>query len=306
MLEVQSVARPQLSSMQRLWLLEIGLDRPALARLTPAAAKSVPKRVAAPSQTGSTDSSPQHALQGEAVVHDASAQASAALAALRKTGAYSPQRQVPETESTRVRPELVVDPAQAAGSAEVSAWSALEARILACEACGLHAGRHRAVPGAGATESTDWFVVGEAPGDRDDRRGEPFQGKAGDLLKAMLKAAGIEPEQAVFYTNLVKCRPRGNRPPSGDEIAACLPYLRSQVAMLRPRGILVLGRLAAQALVADGKSFEEQRGHVHGFQTEEGQAIPMVVTYHPASLLSRPQHKAASWRDLSLARGAVL
>lgn len=186
---------------------------------------------------------------------------------------------------------------------ETTDWAVLEARIRACEACGLHAGRHRAVPGAGAVESVDWLVVGEAPGDRDDRLGEPFQGKAGELLHAMLDAAGIDSKNKVFYTNLVKCRPRSNRPPGSDEIAACSTYLRAQIGLLRPRGILVLGRLAAQALVADGKPFEEQRGRVHVFKLDGGDTIPLVVTYHPASLLSRPQHKAASWRDLNLANG---
>lgn len=182
-----------------------------------------------------------------------------------------------------------------------SDWHALEAAILTCEACGLHAGRQAAVPGAGATESVDWLVVGEAPGGRDDGLGQPFQGKAGDLLHAMLAAAGIEPAQRVFYTNLVKCRPRSNRPPTPEEIAACLPHLRRQAELLQPHGILALGRLAAQALLGEAASFEHYRGRVHTFQSG-GRDIPVVVTYHPASLLSRPRHKAAGWRDLNLAR----
>lgn len=181
------------------------------------------------------------------------------------------------------------------------AWAALEAGILACEACGLHAGRHSAVPGTGALEAVDWLVVGEAPGEWDDRAGRPFQGKAGELLHAMLAAAGIDAGRAVFYTNAVKCRPRSNRPPTAEEIAACLPHLHRQIALLRPRGILALGRLAAQALLGGSGSLEQRRGRVHTFESG-GREIPLVVTYHPASLLSQPRRKAASWRDLNLAR----
>jgi len=189
-------------------------------------------------------------------------------------------------------------------SGESSDWRALETLIQACEACGLHAGRRAAVPGAGATQAVDWLVVGEAPGGRDDGLGRPFQGTAGDLLHAMLAAASIEPGKRVFYTNLVKCRPRSNRPPTAEEVAACLPHLHSQIALLQPRGILALGRLAAQALLGEAASFEQYRGRVHAFQSG-GLDLPVVVTYHPASLLSRPRHKAASWRDLNLARTLI-
>lgn len=314
MIERVSTQPPRLSSMQRLWLLELGLDRPMLARLTPGSTESA------------AQGSSQPGTKNKASPEDAS-RASSALAALRqprREGARAPDAQtgrprtssdnlvsiaavlkrggetVPAQDQTKNVPR---DPERTDEAA--SGWPMLKARIETCESCALHAGRHRAVPGAGATESVEWLVVGEAPGDRDDRLGEPFQGKAGELLHAMLSAAGIDPQGAVFYTNLIKCRPRSNRPPSPEEIAACLPYLHSQIELLEPRRILVLGRLAAQALLADGLPFEEQRGRIHAFHAKSGVAIPMVVTYHPASLLSQPRHKAASWRDLNLARSGA-
>lgn len=301
----RTLQTPRLSNAQRLWLQELGLDRQFLARLTPAQAK---RALGAASGMHGAAADPQ---AGRAPAEpDLRKQASAALQALRQVGRpgqtegaaarFNSRPEVDKVSEGENKPVGAVVPAET--GAEVTDWAALEARILACEACGLHVGRHRPVPGSGAAEAVDWVVIGEAPGDRDDRLGQPFQGKAGELLHAMLQAAGIDPHKAIFYTNVVKCRPRSNRPPSPEEIAACMPYLRSQIDHLKPRGILALGRLAAQALLADGQSFESQRGQVHAYTSEQGGTIPMVVTYHPASLLSRPRHKAASWRDLNLAR----
>jgi DNA polymerase len=180
-------------------------------------------------------------------------------------------------------------------------WAELEAHVAACQGCSLFSGRSQTVFGAGPAESVDWMVIGEAPGEQDDRLGIPFQGKAGELLQAMLGCIGLGPESSVFYTNLIKCRPRGNRTPSPEEIAACLPYLQRQIALLKPRRILALGRVAALALLGDESDFEQLRGSAHRFRSETGIEIPVIVTYHPASLLSRSQHKANAWRDLNLA-----
>lgn len=288
---------PRLSSAQRLWLQELGLDRQFLARMTPEQARR-PKGNEANIPGGPAPVEPGQKEQ-----------VAAALQALRQasrpsqeTGGASRRNSPPLLQIDVDKTLVEVPVARVDAAVGTSDWGVLEASILACEVCDLHVGRHSAVPGAGAVEAVDWMVVGEAPGDRDDRLGQPFQGKAGELLHAMLQAAGIDPHKAVFYTNAVKCRPRSNRPPSPAEIAACLPYLHSQISLLKPRGILALGRLAAQTLLADGKPFESQRGQVHAYTPQQGGAIPVVVTYHPASLLSRPSHKAASWRDLNLAR----
>ncbi|HEY9459428.1 MAG TPA: uracil-DNA glycosylase [Paralcaligenes sp.] len=181
----------------------------------------------------------------------------------------------------------------------------LRSLVAICEACPLYAGRSRTVFGSGATESLQWMIIGEAPGDSDDRAGLPFQGAAGTLLHAMLAAVGVRADSSVFFTNLVKCRPLGNRPPGPAEIAACLPYLRRQIALLNPRRILTLGRLAAQTLLNDDSDFEQLRGCVHELLSESGAKIPLVATYHPAYLLSRPQYKAGAWSDLILAYTAL-
>ncbi|MGB6105251.1 MAG: uracil-DNA glycosylase, partial [Pusillimonas sp.] len=181
-------------------------------------------------------------------------------------------------------------------------WDELATHVAQCQGCGLHAGRSQAVFGMGAAEQPEWLVIGEAPGSYDDRAGLPFQGKAGLLLQAMLASICVTDQTPVFFTNLIKCRPLGNRRPEPDEIAACLPYLQRQVALLQPRGILALGGLAAQAILGLSADLEALRGTVHAMHSETGQRIPVVVTYHPAALLLRPQHKPDAWRDLNLAR----
>ncbi|HEY9572652.1 MAG TPA: uracil-DNA glycosylase, partial [Pusillimonas sp.] len=165
-----------------------------------------------------------------------------------------------------------------------------------------HTGRSQTVFGSGASHAPQWMLIGEAPGDFDDRAGLPFQGKAGVLLQAMLASIGLEADASVFMTNLVKCRPLGNRTPRPDEIAACKPYLQRQIALLKPQRILALGRLAAQAVLEVDAELDALRGQVHQVRSESGQEIPLVATHHPAALLMRPQHKADAWRDLNLAR----
>jgi DNA polymerase len=149
------------------------------------------------------------------------------------------------------------------------------------------------------------MIVGEAPGDHDDRVGLPFQGRAGELLRAMLASVGVQPDTPVFYTNIVKCRPLGNRTPEAAEIAACMPFLKRQIDLLQPQRILALGRLAAQALLGVDADLEALRKKVHHVRDESGRLIPMVATYHPASLLLRAHHKADAWADLNLARSVL-
>ncbi len=165
----------------------------------------------------------------------------------------------------------------------------------------MHAGRSQTVFGTGQMQSPKWMVVGEAPGGSDDKAGLPFQGRPGVLLQAMLTSIGVLPGSAVFYTNLIKCRPLGNRTPAAEEIAACAPYLWRQLALLKPDGVLALGKLAAQALLKCDDELDAMRGRVHSVSVDATHHIPLVVTYHPASLLLRPQHKADAWYDLNLA-----
>ncbi|MFZ7197243.1 uracil-DNA glycosylase, partial [Bordetella avium] len=177
----------------------------------------------------------------------------------------------------------------------------LQQEVLACTACGLCQGRKHAVFGDGA-QAARWMVVGEAPGEQEDRRGLPFVGRSGQLLDAMLASVGMSREQDVFIANVIKCRPPGNRNPKPEEIAACSPYLMRQIALLRPERILVLGRFAAQTLLGTDAAISSLRGRQHVLKTEAGREIPVVVSYHPAYLLRSPAEKARAWQDLQLAR----
>lgn len=189
-------------------------------------------------------------------------------------------------------------------SAEVAAldWPQLEASVAQCRACRLCEGRSNTVFGTGS-QRAHWLVVGEAPGEEEDRRGEPFVGKSGQLLDAMLHAMGLSraadtpAERAVYIANAVKCRPPGNRNPQPDELARCESFLLRQVALLQPRFILAMGRFAVQSLLRSDEPIGRLRGRLHRYQ-----GVPLVVTYHPAYLLRSPQEKARAWDDLSRAR----
>ena len=193
-------------------------------------------------------------------------------------------------------PALLVPAAQAPPQPD-PAWTALEAEVAACTKCPLHAGRTRTVFGVGDRRA-GWMVIGEAPGAEEDRRGEPFVGRAGQLLNAMLRAIGLGREQ-VFIANILKCRPPDNRDPESAEVACCLPYLERQIALLQPRILLAVGRIAAQNLLATDTPIGKLRGQVHRFGAA---GTPLVVTYHPAYLLRSPGEKAKAWDDLKLAR----
>ena len=177
-------------------------------------------------------------------------------------------------------------------------WSALEAAVRDCTRCRLHATRTQAVFGVG-NRSAQWLFVGEAPGADEDRQGEPFVGRAGQLLNAMLFALGLTREQ-VYIANVLKSRPPNNRDSQDDEVAACEPYLMRQIELIGPRLIVALGRHAAHSLLKTDLALAKLRGRrlqYHG--------IPLIVTYHPAYLLRNPIDKRKAWEDLCLARGLV-
>lgn len=141
------------------------------------------------------------------------------------------------------------------------------------------------------------MVIGEAPGEQEDRQGEPFVGPSGELLDNMLTAIGCNRAENVYITNVVKCRPPGNRNPREVEIAACLPYLTRQIELVAPSVILALGRFAAQTLLESSASLMSLRDQNH--QVKVGEVhIPLVVTYHPAYLLRKPADKRLAWQDL--------
>jgi DNA polymerase len=178
-------------------------------------------------------------------------------------------------------------------------WDDLEARIRECDACALCKRRKQAVPGVGDRQA-DWLFVGEGPGAEEDERGEPFVGQAGRLLDNMLASIGLARGNDVYIGNAVKCRPPNNRTPETDELAACFPYLERQIALIKPRLIVALGRPAAQALLNQEVRIAAARGKLFEFG-----GIPVVVTYHPAYLLRNLADKAKAWEDLCFARATM-
>jgi uracil-DNA glycosylase len=178
-------------------------------------------------------------------------------------------------------------------------WQALRQEVLTCTRCPLHRTRTQGVFGVGP-QRADWLVIGEAPGAEEDRRGEPFVGAAGQLLDAMLRAIDLDRARNVYIANVLKSRPPNNRDPLPEEVAACMPYLLAQVALLRPKIMLAVGRIAAQNLLGTTAPLGRLRGAVHRFGEFN---TPLVVTYHPAYLLRTPGEKRKAWEDLKFARG---
>lgn len=209
-----------------------------------------------------------------------------------------PRQTVPAPTATPAVPETARWSPPAEGIAQMD-WPQLEATVAACRACGLCESRRRTVFGAGSTEA-NWMVVGEAPGENEDREGLPFVGPSGELLDNMLRAVGRSRTgngaQGVYIANVIKCRPPSNRNPQPAEVAQCAPYLARQVALLQPKIILAMGRFAVQSLLQTDEPIGKLRGRVHSYQ-----GVPVIVTYHPAYLLRSPTEKAKAWADLCLA-----
>ncbi len=182
-------------------------------------------------------------------------------------------------------------PATSAGAAEVS-WQRLTEEVTRCTRCDLYRTRTRPVLGVGDRHA-QWLVVGEAPGAEEDRQGEPFVGRAGQLLDAMLRAIGLARGTNVYIANVLKSRPPGNRDPAPAEVAACLRIWERQIELIRPRLILAVGRIAAQNLLGTDSSLGRLRGQVHEFG---GLKTALVVTYHPAYLCANPRTSARRGR----------
>lgn len=175
-------------------------------------------------------------------------------------------------------------------------WEQLQQHVAACKSCGLHETRTQTVFGTG-NPNADWLIVGEAPGQQEDLRGEPFVGRAGQLLDQMLIAVGLD-RQSVFIANVLKCRPPNNRDPATAEATACRHYLERQIELINPRIVLAVGRIAAQLLLASDAPLGRLRGRQHYLKNG---TLPLIVTYHPAYLLRSPSQKAKAWQDLRLA-----
>lgn len=219
---------------------------------------------------------------------DAPAPASAEFAA-------EPTVDVPASAESPAEP--IVD-ARAARIAALT-WSDFAGDVAACTACRLCTTRNKVVPGVGDTRA-DWLFVGEAPGQDEDARGEPFVGQAGRLLDNMLVALGLSRQRNVYIANVLKCRPPNNRTPEPAEAEACSPYLALQIELIQPRLVVALGKTAATLLLGTETSVASLRGRLHRYR-----GVPLVVTYHPAYLLRTPHDKAKAWEDLVFAQSVV-
>lgn len=179
-------------------------------------------------------------------------------------------------------------------------WAGLQAQVSICTRCELSQHRNQTVFGVG-NRNADWLVIGEAPGADEDAKGEPFVGAAGKLLNQMLLAVGLKREE-VYIANTVKCRPPNNRDPKPEEADACEVYLKQQIALIQPKVIFAVGRIAAHNLLKTDQKVGEMRGQRFEYGDSK---IPLVVSYHPAYLLRTPSAKRKAWQDLLFARQII-
>lgn len=325
---------PRINALQKLWLREIGIEKTWLRVAEPVVAPQASTQAESfhgestqargANAPAGRDSVGYESIGTGGVARSADGSA-AALSAARAADAAKGERVVvkgppnvsvasaapvaparPSRSSSPTSPSMK-QPHAATESRSITEpvipatdFDALRDQVLQCTSCGLCQGRRHAVFGMGARPAR-WMVVGEAPGEQEDRQGLPFVGRSGQLLDAMLSAVGMSREKDVFIANVIKCRPPGNRNPKPEEIAACSPYLKRQIELIQPERILVLGRFAAQTLLGTDATIGNLRGRQHMLTTDDGRSIPAIVSYHPAYLLRSPTEKARAWQDLMLA-----
>ena len=281
----------QYSALQLAWLQELGIEKPWLP-----SEQLVPKTVRVPISVA-VSNAPATTIEAAAAVAPipVSRPVVARPPATRPSGA-SNVRAAAVAPSTSA-PETQVDThALAAGARDLIALTEM---IRACQACGLCRERQQAVTGEGVMQPAI-MVIGEAPGDYEDRQGRPFVDRPGLMLDNMLSAIQSSRSKNVYVSNIVKCRPPGNRNPKPAELASCKPYLLRQIELVRPFSILAVGR-AAQALLETDEPLEKLRQVTHSLLVA-GQKIPLIVTSHPVTLLNHPADKAAAWQDLMLVK----
>ena len=206
----------------------------------------------------------------------------------------------PITHQPPIKGESSIPAARGELKTAQEVMASLEEAVRLCQKCSLCSSRSNTVFGAGQIPAT-WMFVGEAPGQNEDQQGLPFVGRAGKLLDLMLRALGVE-RKSVYISNVLKCRPPGNRDPLPEEVEQCEPYLLSQLEQIQPQVIVALGRISAQALLKTSEPLGRLRGRVHHYGASQ---IPLIATYHPAYLLRSPEQKSRSWDDLWLAKTLV-
>ena len=216
------------------------------------------------------------------------------------SGGFARRRREPVAADAANAGEAVSQPAvpgaeahAEAGTDRLAEIAAVAEEAEACTRCALSMNRRRSVPGEGAI-NPPVLLIGEGPGEEEDATGRPFVGRSGQYLDTWLKPIGL-PRAQSFIANCVKCRPPQNREPHPDELNACLPFLERQIAALRPKTILCLGRIAAQTLLGTDMSLSGLRSRVH-----QRKGIALVVTYHPSAVLRDPSLRRPVWEDLKL------
>jgi uracil-DNA glycosylase len=242
------------------------------------------------------------ASPGQAVpapFHGAQATARATLASAAVPARAGTSQSAPKSVAIQAR-------ANSSEAWDALGWQPLRQAVADCRACELCSTRKQTVFGAGH-HGAHWMIVGEAPGETEDQQGEPFVGESGRLLDAMLHALQLtrgdgatSPAQQVYIANALKCRPPKNRNPKPEEMAQCEPFLMRQLALVKPRIIVAMGRFAVQSLLRTDEAIGRLRGQVHQLN-----GTPLVVTYHPAYLLRNPIDKARAWDDWCLAAQVV-
>lgn len=278
--------KPQLRPAQAAWLAEIGLDLHWL-DVRPIA-----------SAAGDAGGAPQPAAAqgGDPAVRGGAADRPSAPAAPALADASVRPAARPPAPSSDQAPAPAIAPGLPLRDADLAALAGM---ADACRQCARHQQRLRAVPGAGQADHPYYLIVAEQPGIDDEVAGQPFQGDSGRLLSAMLAAVRLPQADSRYGTYVMKCRALGGREPDAAEIAACAPYLHREIALLQPRWILALGRVAAQAVLGDAADLDALRGAPQRYRQEGGREIPVWVTHQPASLLVRSALKAEAWRDLA-------
>lgn len=295
----------RLEAIQYAWLQELGIDRAYLSRLN-----VEPTMVAHPTHSEAVQSAvSSEAVESVAVVSTSVEQnqeqtpapqprsLQESINALRRAANIRPT----QTSSTSTPDETVAT--TAAQRLIPDDLAALEQSAAECVSCALHQNRSRVVFGKGRTQTVQWFVLADAPSDADDKSGIAIDGHTGALLDEMLGSVGLNTTEHCYVTHMVKCRSLEPQGPDSTEIQACSAYLLKQIELLQPQYILALGQQVANQLLGVNDDIEQLRSKIHHWQSPQGRSLPVVVTYHPASLLLRPQHKANAWRDLALVKG---
>lgn len=279
-----------LSVLQQSWLHEIQVAAPFVA----------PYRIK--NQTVAVQSTRTVAVNTVAATGDDNTEATAVSARQALSDSLALLR--PEPKNPRVieavTPEKITAPAAVVLPSDIANMNLVQLQSYAnqCQACNLHEQRVQAVLGAGQEQNPDWFVISTAPSSNEELEGLPMQGKSGELFVAQMRSVGIDVAQQLYLTQLLKCR--SAMAAQADFIQACQTILKQQIQLVQPKRLLLLGSKAAALFLGDQIPFETLRGQVHQWQDPQGQSLPVVVSYHPSSVLLRPQLKAQSWTDLLL------